>query len=107
MDFPLRCFGRCRERFEWFANRRGYNLSMFIEACIGRLFRRIVTQTVKTELLIFLTPQVAKEAQALKGISEGEQRRSQLVPGAVSPATYGEHMEGMQGGPPPPEKKKP
>ena len=72
--------------------------------CIGRLFRRTVTQTVKTELLIFLTPQVAKEAQALKGISEGEKQRSQLVPSAVSRDVFDRHMRGMDGRPEPPPK---
>ena len=65
---------------------------------LGRLFSRTVKKTGKTELLIFLTPHVAPEAEALKAISEGERAGSKAVSGAVEPGAFEEHMKGMQRG---------
>ena len=64
---------------------------------IGALFRRTITVTSKTELLIFLTPHVAREAGDLKTMSEGEEKRTKLVPDAVAPGTFDAHMKGMRG----------
>ena len=74
---------------------------------IGFLFRRTIKTTVKTELLIFLTPQVAEEAQALRAISDAERRRTKLVPNAVSPGTFEEHIRGMGGDAAEPQDEKP
>ncbi|KPJ56330.1 MAG: hypothetical protein AMS16_02575, partial [Planctomycetes bacterium DG_58] len=65
---------------------------------LGGFFRRTITETTKTELLIFLTPHVAQEAVALKGMSEDEMGGSKIVPKAVAPGAFREHMEGMQRG---------
>ena len=65
---------------------------------LGWFFRRTVTETTKTELLIFLTPHVAKEANALEAMSKDELDGTKVVPGAVRPGAFDEHMKGMQRG---------
>jgi len=65
---------------------------------LGWLFRRTVEQKTKTELLIFLTPHVAREPQALKAMSEDETAGSKVVPKAVEPGAFEEHMKGMRRG---------
>jgi general secretion pathway protein D len=65
---------------------------------LGWLFRYRKTTKVKTELLIFLTPHVAHQPGDLKSMSEDEQKGIKVVPDAVSPGTFDEHMEGMQRG---------
>jgi len=62
---------------------------------LGTLFRRKQTTKAKTELLIFLTPHVAQDPSALKRMTEEEEARLRLVPGAVRPKAYPEHKEGM------------
>jgi len=65
---------------------------------LGRLFRRTIKESAKTELLIFLTPHVAREATALEPMSGEEMRGSEVVPGAVGPGVFDKHMEGMRRG---------
>ena len=65
---------------------------------VGALFRRTEDTTQKTELLIFLTPHVARNATDLEAMSKEEQSGSQVVPGAIAPGRFEEHMEGMQRG---------
>ena len=65
---------------------------------LGALFRHTVTTSAKTELLIFLTPHVAREAGDLERISEGEREGSKIIPQAVAPGAFGEHMRGLQRG---------
>ncbi len=65
---------------------------------IGTLFSHTVEDKAKTELLIFLTPHVAREPGDLKGMSEDEMQGTQIVPNAVSPGTFQDHMKGMQRG---------
>jgi len=65
---------------------------------LGALFRHTVTSSAKTELLIFLTPHVAQQPAALQRISEAEKAGSQMIPDAVEPGTFDEHMEGLQRG---------
>lgn len=62
---------------------------------LGTLFRRKMTTKAKTELLIFLTPHVAQDPSQLKRMTEEEEARLRLVPGAVRPKAYPEHKEGM------------
>jgi len=64
----------------------------------GALFRRTIKETTKTELLIFLTPHVAREAVALKEMSEDEMSGARIVPGAVAPGAYQEHLDGLRRG---------
>ena len=65
---------------------------------LGYLFRRTITETTKTELLIFLTPHVAKEAKALKAMSTDEMKGSKVIPKAVEPGAFDEHMKGLRRG---------
>jgi type II secretory pathway component GspD/PulD (secretin) len=64
---------------------------------IGALFRRTINDVSKTELLIFLTPHVAKEPDVLKGMSKDELAGSK-VPASLEPGSFDEHMKGMQRG---------
>ena len=63
---------------------------------LGALFRRTVTDTSKTELLIFLTPHVATGAEALAGISRREEQSAKIAPTAVKPGAFAEHMKAMR-----------
>ena len=72
---------------------------------LGALFRRTVATKTKTELLIFLTPHVAKVPDDLKAMSEDEQAGIKVVPKAVAPGTFKDHMEGMRRGAAPPSTK--
>ncbi len=63
---------------------------------LGMLFRRTVDETTKTELLIFLTPHVAHQADQLLAMSEGELADTGAVTEAVEPGAFEKHMEGMQ-----------
>jgi len=65
---------------------------------LGWLFRRTVTETAKTELLIFLTPHVAKEPETLKEMTKEELDGAMVVPEAVKPGAFDEHMKGLQRG---------
>jgi len=73
---------------------------------LGWFFRRTIEEKTKTELLIFLTPHVALEPQALRAMSEDEMAGSKVVPGAVEPGAFDEHMKGMQRGAARPESEK-
>ena len=65
---------------------------------LGELFKRRQKKKTKTELLIFLTPHVAADPGDLKDMSKQETEASKLVPNAVDPNAFQEHMEGMQRG---------
>jgi len=73
---------------------------------LGWLFRRTVEEKTKTELLIFLTPHVVREPEVLKAMSEDEMAGSKVVPEAVEPGAFEEHMKGMQRGAARPEDEK-
>jgi general secretion pathway protein D len=62
------------------------------------LFSRTQLSKTKTELLIFLTPHDAATPDVLKGQSQDEMRGTKLVPNAVQPGTFQDHMKGMQRG---------
>ncbi|HEX7010434.1 MAG TPA: type II secretion system secretin GspD [Phycisphaeraceae bacterium] len=64
---------------------------------VGVLFQRQETEKRKTELLIFLTPVVAAQPEALGGISQHEVEGVEIVPHAVEPGRYQKHMEQMSG----------
>ena len=70
---------------------------------LGALFRRTTTDLTKTELLIFLTPHVAQESASLEEMSADEMSGSKVVPNAVAPGTFNDHMEGLQRGATPQE----
>jgi general secretion pathway protein D len=65
---------------------------------IGALFSRTIIDKSKTELLLFLTPHVAKEPGLLQSMSVDEKKGTVLVPSAVSPGTFDDHWKGMQRG---------
>jgi type II secretory pathway component GspD/PulD (secretin) len=66
---------------------------------IGNLFFSYNTYAkTKTELLIFLTPHVAAEPDLLKPMGEDEMHGLRLVPNAVEPGVFQEHMRGMERG---------
>ncbi|MBN1361405.1 MAG: type II and III secretion system protein, partial [Sedimentisphaerales bacterium] len=64
---------------------------------VGNLFRRTEKDKAKTELLIFLTPHVAPEAELLTMISNEERRRSNLGNDETVAPYYQEHLRGMGG----------
>ncbi len=61
----------------------------------GLLFKRTVKEKTKTELLIFLTPCVAKEPGLLVPISEAERARSNLNSDSTDAELFRKHMEAM------------
>jgi general secretion pathway protein D len=65
----------------------------------GALFRRTIKSKSKTELLIFLTPHVAKKPEALTPISDFERTRSNLNTDETAAEIFHKHMNGMQGPP--------
>lgn len=50
---------------------------------LGGLFRRTTSEKSKTELLIFLTPQVALQPEAMEAISDREIEQSRIAPGII------------------------
>ena len=65
---------------------------------LGLLFRRKFQSKVKTELLIFLTPRVARQPEELKKISEAEEKGSETVQDAVESGAFDKHMRAMRRG---------
>jgi len=65
----------------------------------GALFRRTVSQKSKTELLIFLTPHVAKTPEELTPISELEKSQSALEQNKEIADIYRKHMDAMEAHP--------
>jgi general secretion pathway protein D len=62
----------------------------------GNLFKRTVKEKSKTELLIFLTPVVAPDAEALTPISEAERKRSNLNTDSAAAELFRKHMQAME-----------
>ncbi|MEN6578079.1 MAG: secretin N-terminal domain-containing protein [Phycisphaerales bacterium] len=67
----------------------------------GALFRRTVSEKSKTELLIFLTPHVAKTPEDLTPISEIEKSQSTLDKNEDIAEIYKRHMDAMEAHPTP------
>lgn len=65
---------------------------------LGRLFQRDQTKNEKTELIVFLTPHVAREPEVLQKMSEDEKAGAVVVPNAVGPGVFEKHLEGMRRG---------
>jgi type II secretory pathway component GspD/PulD (secretin) len=63
----------------------------------GQLFRRTIKDKSKTELLIFLTPHVAKEPIDLTAISQAEHSRSSLNTDEQASELFKNHMDAMKG----------
>ena len=60
------------------------------------LFKRTIKEKSKTELLIFLTPYVAKDARGLTPISEAERARSTLNTDETAAEIFKKHMDAME-----------
>ncbi|MCX5658463.1 MAG: type II secretion system secretin GspD, partial [Planctomycetota bacterium] len=65
---------------------------------LGPLLQRNTTKTTKTELLIFLTPHVAREPERLQAMSDEERKGATITPKAVGPGVFDEHYKGLQRG---------
>jgi type II secretory pathway component GspD/PulD (secretin) len=65
---------------------------------LGLLFQRKVQTKSKTELLVFLTPHVAKQPEDLDSMSRDEQAGTKVISKAVEKGAFEKHMEGMQRG---------
>ena len=65
---------------------------------IGGLFRRTTKVKIKTELLIFLTPRVARTPKDLQPISKDETSDMKAVQGAGEHGAFEEHMKAMHRG---------
>jgi general secretion pathway protein D len=63
---------------------------------VGNLFKRTIVLKSKTELLIFLTPFVAKEPKDLTGISNAEEQRSTFRTDKEAAELYRRHMSAMR-----------
>ncbi len=63
---------------------------------LGLLFQRKVTSKDKTELLIFLTPQVAETTDVLSNISDQEQLKSKLLQEREEDSLLNDHIENMK-----------
>lgn len=70
---------------------------------LGLLFGRMERKKSKTELLIFLTPHVAKDPYVLKRMADKEKEGIKIVDEAIYDGAFEEHIEGMQGVDPPSE----
>ncbi len=65
---------------------------------LGEAFKHRQDKKTKTELLIFLTPHVAQSPESLESSSQEETRGTKLVPRAVAPGVYEDHMDGLRRG---------
>lgn len=63
---------------------------------IGPLFGRNIEDTSKTELLIFLTPQVAEVPEQLKPMTDRETESTQILHDAVEEGTFDRHIHDME-----------
>ena len=65
---------------------------------MGELFKRTVKEKIKTELLIFITPHVAKKASDLKNMSKDEQKGMKTVDESAGGGQLLEHLDGLKRG---------
>ena len=65
---------------------------------LGVLFQNNHVDRTKTELLIFITPHVAAQADMLRPMSQDEMKGLRVTPGAVEPGIFDEHIRGLQRG---------
>lgn len=65
---------------------------------LNLLFSRQERSRTKKELLIFLTPHVAKMPEMLQPMSDDEKAGMKLVPDAIAPGVTEEYFRGMQRG---------
>lgn len=65
---------------------------------VGNLFKRRTETKSKTELLIFLTPHVARRPDQLEGMGQSEVNSTKLIENAVGPGIFAEHQAGLRVG---------
>jgi general secretion pathway protein D len=65
---------------------------------LGVMFQNNHVDRQKTELLIFITPHVAAQADILRPMSQDEIKGLKLTPTAVDPGVFDEHIRGLQRG---------
>jgi len=65
---------------------------------LGNLFRRKQKVKSKTELLIFLTPQVAQNPYALKKMADAEKSGIEIMDKAVEEGAFDRQLKGMERG---------
>jgi general secretion pathway protein D len=65
---------------------------------LGAIFSHTTKDKIKTELLIFLTPHVAKVPDDLQGMAASELENSKVIRNSVEPGSFDEHMKGMNAG---------
>jgi len=63
---------------------------------VGNLFKRTIVSKAKIELLIFLTPYVAKEPKDLTEMSNTEEQRSTFRTDKEAAELYRRHMSAMK-----------
>jgi type II secretory pathway component GspD/PulD (secretin) len=63
---------------------------------LGELFKRTIKEKEKTELLIFLTPQVASDSNSLNNISEHEKYKSKILNNIEENPALKDHIENME-----------
>lgn len=65
---------------------------------VGNLFKRRTETKSKTELLIFLTPHVARRPDQLEAMGKSEVASTKLIESAVGPGIFDEHQAGLRVG---------
>ncbi len=63
---------------------------------IGRLFQRRIESTAKTELMIFLTPNVVQEYEGIASLTESEKSKADLTPKSFDGEKFDEHLLEME-----------
>ena len=74
---------------------------------LGNLFKRKLKQSVKTELLIFLTPHIVAEPAQLAGMSAKQRQDTTLLPKAFSEQELNRFLEDVPSREDPPPAKNP
>ena len=62
---------------------------------LGGLFRRTRDSKSKTELLIFITPHVARQQEELQAVSDVEKDGNPMMRDAVAPGRFDKHLDQM------------
>jgi len=75
---------------------------------LGNLFKRKVKETIKTELIIFLTPHIVAEPTQLAGVSAKERNNTTLVPKAFPEQELDRFLDNLPSreNPPPAKNRK-
>ncbi len=60
---------------------------------LGNLFKRTILSKSKTELLIFLTPEIVGTPRELEAVTEQVQRDAEAVQNAIRPGVLREHLD--------------